>query len=83
MAKEDQIIMDGTVIEVLPNTMFRIQLDPLEGKAADKPGPIVTAHISGRMRKNYIRIINGDRVKVELTPYDLSKCRIVFRERER
>ena len=82
MAKEDQIIMDGTVVEVLPNTMFRVQLDPMDGKA-DKTGPIVTAHISGRMRKNYIRIINGDRVKVELTPYDLSKGRIVFRDRER
>jgi translation initiation factor IF-1 len=82
MAKEDQLIMDGTVVEVLPNTMFRVQLDPMDGKA-DKPGPIVTAHISGRMRKNYIRIINGDRVKVELTPYDLSKGRIVFRDRDR
>ena len=82
MSKEDQIVMDGTIVEVLPNTMFRVQLDPLEA-TPDKPGPVVTAHISGRMRKNYIRIINGDRVKVELTPYDLSKGRIVFRERER
>lgn len=73
MAKEDQIIMDGTVIEVLPNTMFRVRLDNEH---------VVIAHISGRMRKNYIRIINGDRVKVELTPYDLSKGRITFRDRD-
>lgn len=73
MAKEDQIIMDGTVTEVLPNTMFRVRLDN---------DHVVIAHISGRMRKNYIRIINGDRVKVELTPYDLTKGRIVFRDRD-
>jgi translation initiation factor IF-1 len=73
MAKEEQLIMDGTVTEVLPNTMFRVKLDNEH---------VVIAHISGRMRKNYIRIINGDRVKVELTPYDLSKGRIVFRERD-
>lgn len=72
MAKEDHIVMDGTVSETLPNTMFRVQLDN---------GHIVTAHISGRMRKNYIRILKGDRVKVELTPYDLTKGRIVFRDR--
>lgn len=72
MAKEDNIIMDGTVSETLPNTVFRVQLDG---------GPIITAHISGRMRKNYIRILKGDRVKVELTPYDLTKGRIVFRDR--
>ncbi len=73
MAKEEQIIIDGTVTEVLPNTMFRVKLDNEH---------VVIAHISGRMRKNYIRIINGDRVKVELTPYDLTKGRIVFRERD-
>lgn len=73
MAKEEQIIMDGTVVEVLPNTMFRVKLDNEH---------LVIAHISGRMRKNYIRIINGDKVKVELTPYDLSKGRIVFRDRD-
>jgi translation initiation factor IF-1 len=72
MAKEDQIIMDGTVVDTLPNTMFRVQLDK---------GHIIIAHISGRMRKNYIRILKGDRVKVELTPYDLTKGRIVFRDR--
>ncbi len=72
MAKDDVIEMDGTVIETLPNTMFRVQLEN---------GHVVTAHISGRMRKHYIRIITGDKVKVELTPYDLSKGRITFRSR--
>jgi translation initiation factor IF-1 len=72
MAKEDQIEMEGTVIDTLPNTMFRVQLDN---------GHVVTAHISGKMRKNYIRILTGDRVKVEITPYDLTKGRITFRER--
>ena len=72
MAKEDLIEMAGTVIDALPNTMFRVELEN---------GHVVTATISGRMRKNYIRIINGDKVKVELTPYDLSKGRIVFREK--
>ncbi len=70
MAKEDQIEMEGVVIETLPNTMFRVQLDN---------GHIVTAHISGKMRKNYIRILTGDRVTVEMTPYDLAKARIKFR----
>lgn len=70
MSKDDQIEMEGTVIETLPNTMFRVKLDN---------GPVVTAHISGRMRKNYIRILTGDRVKVELTPYDLTKGRISYR----
>lgn len=72
MAKEDHIVMDGVVTETLPNTMFRVQLDN---------GHIITAHISGRMRKNYIRILTGDKVKVEMTPYDLSKGRIIFRDR--
>lgn len=72
MAKEDHIEMQGTVIDTLPNTMFRVELEN---------GHIVTAHISGRMRKNYIRILTGDKVKVELTPYDLTKGRITFREK--
>ena len=72
LAKEEQIEMDGTVVDTLPNTMFRVELDN---------GHKVMAHISGKMRKNYIRILTGDRVKVELTPYDLSKGRITFRER--
>ena len=72
MAKQDIIEMDGQVIETLPNTTFRVKLENEH---------IVTAHISGRMRKNYIRILTGDKVKVEMTPYDLSKGRIIFRER--
>ena len=72
MAKEDHIEMAGTVIDTLPNTMFRVELEN---------GHIVTAHISGRMRKNYIRILTGDKVRVEMTPYDLTKGRITFREK--
>ena len=72
MAKEDQIQMSGTVIDTLPNTMFRVELEN---------GHVVTAHISGKMRKNYIKILTGDTVKVELTPYDLTKGRITYRER--
>ncbi len=74
MAKEDQIEMQGTVIDTLPNTMFRVELEN---------GHIVTAHISGKMRKNYIRILTGDLVTVELTPYDLSKGRIIYRNPEK
>ncbi|HMV71088.1 MAG: Translation initiation factor IF-1 [Pseudomonadales bacterium] len=72
MAKEDVLEMDGEVVDTLPNTTFRVRLEN---------GHIVTAHISGKMRKHYIRILTGDKVKVELTPYDLSKGRITFRER--
>ncbi len=72
MAKEDHIEMEGVVTETLPNTMFRVQLEN---------GHIVTAHISGKMRKHYIRILTGDKVTVQLTPYDLTKGRIVFRAR--
>ncbi len=74
MAKEDVIEMEGTVSEALPNTLFRVELEN---------GHIVTAHISGRMRKNYIRILTGDIVTVELTPYDLSKGRIIFRNKDK
>ena len=70
MAKEEHIEMEGTVVETLPNTMFRVELEN---------GHIVTAHISGKMRKHYIRIMTGDAVTVELTPYDLEKGRIVYR----
>lgn len=72
MAKEGQIEMDGVVMETLPNTMFRVQLEN---------GHIIVAHISGKMRKNYIRILTGDKVKVEISPYDLTKGRIIYRER--
>jgi translation initiation factor IF-1 len=72
MPKEDHIEMPGVVTETLPNTMFRVQLEN---------GHTVTAHISGKMRKHYIRILTGDKVTVELTPYDLTKGRITFRAR--
>ncbi|WP_119344588.1 translation initiation factor IF-1 [Facilibium subflavum] len=72
MAKEDCIELEGTVIETLPNTMFRVELEN---------GHTVTAHISGKMRKNYIRILTGDKVTVEMTPYDLTKGRIKFRNK--
>lgn len=72
MSKEENIEMSGTVIETLPNTMFRVELEN---------GHQINAHISGRMRKHYIRILTGDKVKVEMTPYDLTKGRIVFREK--
>ena len=72
MAKEEHIEMQGKVIETLPNTTFRVQLEN---------GHIVMAHISGKMRKHYIRILTGDTVTVELTPYDLTKGRITYRER--
>ncbi len=72
MAKEDVIEMEGTIVETLPNTMFRVELDN---------GHVIIAHISGKMRKHYIRILTGDRVTVELTPYDLTKGRITYRQR--
>ena len=71
MAK-DVIEMQGTVIELLPNTVFRVKLEN---------DHVITGHISGKMRKNYIRILNGDKVTVELSPYDLSKGRITFRSK--
>ena len=71
MAKEEALEMNGTVLDTLPNTMFRVELEN---------GHIITAHISGKMRKNYIKILTGDAVKVEVTPYDLTKGRITFRE---
>ena len=71
MAKEEQIQLSGTVVDTLPNTMFRVELEN---------GHVVMAQISGKMRKNYIRILTGDKVKVEVSPYDLSKGRITFRE---
>lgn len=72
MAKEEAIEVEGVVREALPNTMFRIEL---------KNGVVVLGHLSGKMRKHYIRIVPGDTVKVELSPYDLSKGRIIYRER--
>lgn len=72
MVKEDVIEMNGKIMETLPNTMFRVELEN---------GHVITAHISGKIRKHYIRILTGDIVTVEMTPYDLSKGRITYRER--
>jgi translation initiation factor IF-1 len=70
MAKQPSIEQDGTVIESLGNAMFRVELEN---------GHVITAHISGKMRMHYIKILPGDKVRVEMTPYDLSKGRISFR----
>jgi len=73
--KEEALEVEGTVMQALANTRFRVQIE-----MGDKTS-IVTAHVAGRMRKNFIRIVPGDKVKVELSPYDLTKGRITFRER--
>jgi translation initiation factor IF-1 len=70
MSKEEMVEVEGEVTEALPNTMFRVQLDN---------GHSVLGHISGKMRRYYIRILPGDRVKVELSPYDLTRGRITYR----
>ena len=70
MPKEEPIVMEGEITEALPNTRFRVKLDT---------GHMVLAHISGKIRQKYIRIVPGDRVRVELSPYDLEKGRIVYR----
>ncbi len=72
MAKEEAICTEGVVTDVLPGTMFRVNL---------ANGHNVLAHISGKMRKHFIRIVPGDKVSVQLSPYDLTKARITFRER--
>ncbi|MBR2358671.1 MAG: translation initiation factor IF-1 [Lentisphaeria bacterium] len=72
MAKDDVIKVEGTVRELLPNTMFKVEL---------ANGHMVNAHISGRMRLNFIRILPGDSVTLEMSPYDLTKGRIVFRKK--
>lgn len=72
MAKEEPIEVEGTVIEPLPNAMFRVKLDN---------GHVVLAHISGKMRMHYIRILSGDKVTVELSPYDLKRGRIIYRSK--
>ena len=70
MAKEEQIEMEGTIVETLPNTMFRVELEN---------GHEIIAHTAGKMRKNRIRVLAGDKVQVEMTPYDLTKGRINYR----
>jgi len=77
MNSEKTIEIEGTITSVLPGTMFRVALNKQAGSASN--GSLVLAHISGKMRMNYIRILPGDKVTVEMTPYDLNKARIVFR----
>jgi translation initiation factor IF-1 len=71
MGKEDKIEVEGSILEALPNAMFRVEIPP---------GKIILAHISGKMRMHYIKILPGDKVKIELSPYDLTRGRIIFRE---
>jgi translation initiation factor IF-1 len=70
MVKEDKIEVEGSILEALPNAMFRVEI---------APGKVILAHISGKMRMHYIKILPGDKVRVELSPYDLSRGRIVYR----
>ena len=72
MAKQSAIEQDGTIVEALSNAMFRVELEN---------GHVITAHISGKMRMNYIKLLPGDKVKLEMSPYDLTKGRIIFRHR--
>jgi len=69
--REDKIVTEGTIVEVLPATMFRVKVNG--------SGHIVLAHLSGKMRLNFVRLLVGDRVKIEMSPYDLTKARIVCR----
>ncbi len=71
MGKEDKIEVEGSIVEALPNAMFRVQIPQ---------GRIVLAHISGKMRMHYIKILPGDKVRLELSPYDLGRGRIIYRE---
>jgi translation initiation factor IF-1 len=70
MAKEDNIEVQGTIVETLPNAMFRVELEN---------GQVILAYVSGKMRMNFIKILPGDKVTIELSPYDLSKGRITYR----
>ena len=72
MSKSDLIEMEGVIIEKLPNAMFKVELEN---------GHVVLAHISGKLRMNFIRILQGDKVKIELSPYDLTKGRIIWRDK--
>ena len=71
MVKEDKIEVEGSILEALPNAMFRVQIPQ---------GKVVLAHISGKMRMHYIKILPGDKVRLELSPYDLTRGRIIYRE---
>ncbi len=78
MPKDDVIEFEGVVTEALPNTLFRVKLEGFNGKE----GAVVLARVAGKMRQNNIRILVGDKVTVEMTPYDLTKGRITFRKKE-
>jgi translation initiation factor IF-1 len=73
MTKEDKLIVDGKILETLPNAVFRVELA--------ESGHVILAHICGKMRMHYIKILLGDKVKVELSPYDLTRGRIIYREK--
>jgi translation initiation factor IF-1 len=73
MAEKDKLVLEGTVTESLPNTTFRVKLDS---------GHVVLSYLSGRMRKNYIRVLLGDRVRIEVSPYDLERGRIIYRHKK-
>lgn len=70
MSEKEKLVVEGTVVEALPNTTFRVELEN---------GHVLLAHLAGRMRRNYIRVLLGDRVRVELTPYDMNRGRITYR----
>jgi len=72
MAKEEKILVEGKILEALPNAMFKVRLEN---------GHVILAHICGKMRMNYIKILAGDKVRVELSPYDLTRGRITYREK--
>ncbi len=79
MSKDDYIVVEGVIVETLPNAQFRVKITDIKfPKLVDE---IITAHISGKMRINYIRILEGDTVTVEISPYDLTKGRITFRNK--
>ena len=79
MSKEEKILAQGTVLESLPNGSYRVQIVSLSGQDLGDNGMVVFGHVSGHMRKCNISLINGDRVDIELTPYDLEKGRIIYR----
>jgi translation initiation factor IF-1 len=79
MKKEGVILVEGEVVENLPNTLFRVKLN-IEGHTKDAEDRIIICYLSGKMRKNYIKILPGDKVRIELTPYDLERGRIIYRK---
>ena len=72
MAKEEKILVEGRILETLPNTMFKVEIET---------GQVILAHLCGKMRMHYIKILPGDKVKIEISPYDLTRGRIIYREK--